>query len=51
MLKDIVLKFLSATSAPITMTLGSRSQTYNFDVKDSVLKFLGAHYFFTFGWI
>ena len=49
MLKDIALKFLSATSAPITMTLGSKSQ--NFDVKDFVLKFLGAHYFFTFGWI
>ena len=27
MVKDIALKFLSATSAPITMTLGSRSQT------------------------
>ena len=51
MVKDIALKFLSATSAPITMTLGSRSQTQNFDVKDFVLKFLGAHYFFTFGWI
>ena len=45
MVKDIALKFLSATSAPITMILGSRSQ--NFDVKDFVLKFLGAHYFFT----
>ena len=49
MVKDIALKFLSAASAPITMTLGSRSQ--NFDAKDFVLKFLGAHYFFTFGWI
>ena len=51
MVKDIALKFLSATSAPIIMTLGSRLQTYNFDVKDFVLKVLGAHYFFTFGWI
>ena len=33
MVKDIALKFLSATSAPITMTLGSRPQTKNFDVK------------------
>ena len=27
MVKDIALKFLSATSAPVMMTLGSRSQT------------------------
>ena len=47
MVKDIALKFLSAISAPITMTLGSKSQAQNFDVKDFVLKLLGAHYFFT----
>ena len=49
MMIDTGLKFLSAVSAFMTVTLGSRSQT--FDVKDFVLKFLGAHYFFTFGWI
>ena len=49
MMIDTGLKFLPAVSAPMTMTLGSRSQ--NFDVKDFVLKILAAHYFFTFGWI
>ena len=44
---DTGLKFLSAVSAPMTVTLGSRSQTF----KVFVLRFLGAHYFFTFGWI
>ena len=44
---DTGLKFLSAVSATMTVTLGSRSQTF----KVFVLKFLGAHYFFTFGWI
>ena len=42
-------KFLSATSGPVTRTLGSRSQ--NFNVKDFALKFLGAHFFFTIWWI
>ena len=47
MMIDTGLKFLSAVSAPMTVTLGSRSQTF----KVFALKFLGAHYFFTFGWI
>ena len=51
MMIDTGLKFLSAVSASMTVTLGSRSQTKNFYVKDFVLKFLGAYYFFTFGWV
>ena len=47
---DTGLKFLSAVSAPMIVTLTPRLQTENFDVKDFVLKFLGAHYFLTFGW-
>ena len=45
MVIDTGLKFLSAISAPMTVTLGSRTQTF----KVFVLKLLGAHYFFTFG--
>ena len=48
MVIDTGLKFLAAASALMTITLGSRSQTLNSYVKGFVLKFLGAHYFFTF---
>ena len=39
MMIDTGLKILSALSAPMTVTLGSRSQPF----KVFVLKFLGAH--------
>ena len=45
---DTGLKFLAAASALMTITLESRRQTLNSNVKVFVLKFLGAHYFFTF---